>query len=522
MKLLVLGMDATSPALVRRWAAEGKLPTIRGLMDRGLSGPVAGVEGFFIGSTWPTFYTGLGPAGHGVYRIEQLQSGTYSFFRPFDRADGIGGVPFWRVASDAGRRVAVLDVPLSRIEPGLNGVQTVEWGGHDSVFGFHTSPPELATEILAGIGPYPLPPDCNADRSSADDFDAFVTGLERAAALRADLTLRILARENWDLVVQVFTEAHCAGHQCWHLHDPTHPSHDPVVRARLGDPLERVYQAIDSAVARILERSGPAAVLLFSAHGMSSFRGASFLLREILRRLGVWVPRPPAPGHRDSVLSRAARRIATFLPASVRAVGRARRWAGPSGVRSINLDPERSRCFPVANGFPVTGIRLNLMGREPQGTLQPGPETDAFCATLARDLLAIVEAETGTPMVSRVIRTSEIHKGPRRDVLPDLLVEWNPSWPVGTLAHAGGRGATVRVTSPAIGRLEGANRWGRTGEHVPEGFFVLAAPGVPAGVHEPVRLVDLYPTICALLELPRPAGDGAVLPEVSAWTPWPA
>jgi len=70
-KLLILGIDAASPTLLRRWANEGQLPAIRDLMARGVSGAVRGVKGFFIGSTWPSFYTGLSPAGHGFYRIEQ-------------------------------------------------------------------------------------------------------------------------------------------------------------------------------------------------------------------------------------------------------------------------------------------------------------------------------------------------------------------------------------------------------------------------------------------------------------------
>ena len=60
-------------------------------MDRGTSGTVRGIRGFFIGSTWPSFYTGLSPAGHGFYRIEQLRSGTYEFFRPLDSPLGVAG-----------------------------------------------------------------------------------------------------------------------------------------------------------------------------------------------------------------------------------------------------------------------------------------------------------------------------------------------------------------------------------------------------------------------------------------------
>ena len=292
-KLLVLGLDAADPVLLHRWAADGKLPAIGKLLGSGISGAVRGVEGFYIGSTWPSFYTGLNPAGHGFYRIEQLDSGTYGFFRPLDSPTGVGGIPFWRVASDAGRRVAVLDVPLTRLDPSLNGIQIVEWGGHDSVFGFQTSPPALENDVLAAVGEYPLPSDCDARRETAADFEEFVSSLELAVGKKTELTLELLDQDEWDIFVQVFTEAHCAGHQCWHLHDPTHPAHDERMLDTLADPLERVYRAIDRAVAAIVERAGDTHVLLLSAHGMSAYRGAGFLLPEILYRLGATV-RPKA------------------------------------------------------------------------------------------------------------------------------------------------------------------------------------------------------------------------------------
>ncbi|HSA71576.1 MAG TPA: alkaline phosphatase family protein [Burkholderiales bacterium] len=519
-RLLVLGIDAVSPPLLRHWAKDGSLPAIRGLMDRGTSGTVRGVRGFFIGSTWPSFYTGCSPAGHGFYRIEQLRSGTYEFFRPLDSPLGVGGTPFWRLASDAGGRVAVLDVPLTRLDPHLNGLQIVEWGGHDAVFGFHASPPEIVRDVLSSVGPYPLPTNCDGVRRSAADFERFVAKLELAVARKTQLTLDLLEREDWDLFVQVFTEAHCAGHQCWHIHDPAHPAHDPALLAAVGDPLKRVYRAIDRAVAALLERVGDAQVLLISPHGMAHYRGAAFLLAEILVRLGVTAPPPRRLRDRARSAAAAAWRN---LPENAREALRplkarfaSSRFAG-SRLPRVRADVAKSMCFSIPNGEPVGGIRLNLAGREPQGVLEAGPATDAFCEELVGDLRAIIDERSGRPLIGDVYRTDALYTGSRRAALPDLLVEWDGDLPIGTLAHAGGRGATVRATSAKIGTVTGTNAWGRTGEHVPTGSFVFVGPGVPATrLEAPVSVVDFHPTICALMGLPDPSVDGAVIPELVA------
>jgi len=521
-RLLVLGIDAASPALLRRWAAEGRLPAIRALIDRGTSGAVRGVEGFFIGSTWPSLYTGLNPANHGFHRIEQLSSGSYDFFRPLESPGGVGGVPFWKVASDAGRRVAVLDVPLSRLDRELNGTQIVEWGGHDVVFGFHASSEAAAARVIEKVGRYPIPSNCDAPRRTATDFERFVSGLESAAGMKAEITLDLLARESWDLFVQVFTETHCVGHQCWHLHDATHPAHDPEVARVLGDPLERVYRAVDRAVDAILQQASDARVLLIAAHGMGPYRGAQFLLPEILLRLGVTL-RPQATeggdrGPLDPVVA-AAGWCWRALPESARALLRPLRARfGPPvhDLGGVEVDVTRSRCFAVPNGSPVGAIRLNLAGREPGGILRPGAESDRFCEELERDLRDVLDERTGRPLVTAVHRTDALYRGARRDGLPDLLVEWDPELGIGSTAHAGGRGAHVSATSARIGRVEGSNRSGRTGEHLPTGMFVCAGPGIAAIERKAaVSIMDFHPTLCGMLGIDGPRVDGIPIPEVS-------
>jgi predicted AlkP superfamily phosphohydrolase/phosphomutase len=517
-RLLVLGIDAVSQPLLQRWASDGSLPAIRSLLDRGTSGTVNGVPGFFIGSTWPSFYTGRSPAGHGFHRIEQLRSGTYEFFRPLDSPLGVGGTPFWKLASDAGRRVAVLDVPLTRLEPQLNGLQIVEWGGHDAVFGFHASPPEIVRDVLSSVGPYPLPASCDGVRRNAADFERFLAKLELAVAKKTELTLELLGRESWDLFVQVFTEAHCAGHQCWHIHDPAHPAHDPALLAAVGDPLKRIYSALDRAVSSLLERAGDSQVLLISPHGMTHYRGAAFLLPRILERLGVSAP--PARGLTD----RARATVAAawrMLPETARAALRPLRARLASchlaggGLPRVRADVARSLCFPIPNGEPVGGIRLNVAGREPQGILESGPATDAFCEELAADLRDIVDERSGRPLVKNVYRTNALYAGSRLAALPDVLVEWDGQLPTGSLAHAGGRGATVRATSAKIGTLTGTNVWGRTGEHAPTGTFVFAGPGVPAArLEAPVSLLDFHPTLCALMGFAKPNLQGDCIPEL--------
>jgi hypothetical protein len=238
-KVLVLALDAASPVLLREWGADGTLPNIGRLLREGLSGPGRSLEGYYQGATWPSFMTGRSPGRHGIYWLYQARDGGYDQHRL--TADQIGRFPaLWDVLAGAGRRVAVLDVPFDRPRPSFSGLQVIEWYTHDPLFRFQTSPAHLASGIENVEGRHPAPAYCDAVRRTAGDYRAFIDQMTAGAALRSRISRRLLADTPWDLVIQVFAETHCSGHQLWHLHDPAHPGHDPALARRVGDGMREV------------------------------------------------------------------------------------------------------------------------------------------------------------------------------------------------------------------------------------------------------------------------------------------
>ncbi|MGH7506144.1 MAG: alkaline phosphatase family protein, partial [Longimicrobiales bacterium] len=345
--VLAIGIDAASPALLERWMDNGTLPNLAALRDRGVTGETRGIDGFFAGSTWPSLYTATNPARHGIHYGVQLRAGSYDYYRPADE-DFVHGQPFWSRLSHAGRRVAILDVPLSRLDRSIHGMHVVEWGGHDAVFGFSAWPAAIEAAIRTEFGPHPAAVPCDAERRTPEDYDRFVETLIRGARAKGALTRRFLADGGWDFFMQVFTEAHCAGHQCWHLHDATHPTHDPRTRARIGDPLRSVYVAIDREIGEIAAAAGDPTIIVFTAHGMAHWYGAGFLLRDILFRLDVARARVSEP-HGSPGLARHAwrtvpRRLRDRLAPLRDLLFGARATVAPRGPVA-GIDTSTSRCF---------------------------------------------------------------------------------------------------------------------------------------------------------------------------------
>ena len=144
-----------------------------------------------------------------------------------------------------------------------------------------------------------------------------------AASTRTRAFLDVLATDQFDAAIIVLGEAHCAGHEAW------------------GD--ERVlldaYGDVDAQVAQIVAGAGPdTTVITFSLLGMGANYDGSYLLDAVLPRLD-GNPRPRA-------------------------------WR----VRSRGIRDRRYWVVPA--DLAATGIRCNLVGREPDGTVQPGTDFD--------------------------------------------------------------------------------------------------------------------------------------------------
>jgi predicted AlkP superfamily phosphohydrolase/phosphomutase len=387
--------------------------------------------------------------------------------------------------------VAIVDVPKSPLSAHLNGIQLQDWGTHDPEpgFPFQSWPPELAAELTSRFGPDPVG-DCNDIERTAAGIERFARNLEARIRTKTAICRDLIDRERWDLLLAVFTESHCVGHQCWALHDYTHPSHDPHLARALGDPLKDIYVALDAAVAELLRNAGEdTTVFILASHGMGPHYDGTFMLDEILERLD------PQPGAWK-------RRALAWYQKGKGAVRRRILRRPPTRVRPR---VDHQRWFSIPNNDVYGGIRVNLVGREPRGLVRPGQEYDALFAELRQKLLELVNVDTGQPLVHELLRTADLYPGQCLDDLPDFLVEWDRAAPI------------VCVSSPRIGTI--TKRFGgvRNGDHQPAGLFLATGSGIEAGRRiDPVSVMDFAPTVAALLGVPLADVDGEPIAAVLA------
>lgn len=490
-RLLVIGLDAAEPALLRRWCASGHLPVLRRLLATGTWGEIDSGSAEFPDAAMLSAYTGMRPA----------RLGRYFFIQPRrDRPglellhDGLVAEPFWVTAGRHGRRCVVVDTPKIGLRPPADGVHVVGWGAHGFNEPLVSHPPGLAAELLGRHGRYPHTT-CDDHGRTRRSYRRLRQRLLEGVAVRRRLLCDLMARGEWDLFVAVFAETHCAGHNLWYFQDPAPPGAraDP----ELGSALRDVYVAVDTAIGALLDAAGPAArVVLFSSQGMRPQYHGRDLVPALLDLWGLRAPavRPPgtAPEVRVRVSQPLAKALRDRVPLPLQYVVK-RCLPRPLTERLLcrfmgvwSLD-RAARAYQVPNNEMTPAIRINRRDRDPWGIVAPGAEADTLCAFLAARLRELVNPATGGPALAAVHETDAGHDGPYRDRMPDLTGYWSPAAPI------------TALYSPGYGTMIGGHRDVRTGGHGPHGLLCI---GGHAGQLTGGHIADVAPTVLDLLGVP--------------------
>lgn len=487
-KLICIGLDGAEPELLRKWSDEGALPHLKALMPECAWMEPEVPAPFGDGVFWPSFFTAAGPAKHGRYFRTQIARGAYTWAR-FDEDEDLARKPVWQLTSDAGRKVAVIDMPKAPLSSGLNGLQLVDWIVHDRCGQARSYPASLAREIEERFGTDPNNGDTGGiarARCTRSATEKLAEQLVWRVDAKRRASLDLLQKADFDLFMVAFQEAHDVGHQCWHLHDPGHPLHNRDL-ADL-EPVKDVYVALDRAVGDLAAQAGGDGTLVIIAGlGMGAAYTGNHLLDGVLRTIEQGNGKPSSPS--------GWRGIYEWLPGAVRD-----RLKAMSVVADTARAEERARrkFFAVPHNQNAGAIRINLVGREPGGRVHPGQEFDKLCDELSVQLHSLTNADTGEAVVDEVVKVAERFAGPELDRLPDLLVVWNRSAPIHAMRGPGIRETPRRHAGP------------RTGDHTQRALALVRAPGLEAGrIARAVSIMDLGATVAAMLGVSMPEADGA-------------
>ncbi len=491
-RVLVIGLDGATWDLFAPWIDEGLLPNLARLRDRGVWGDLQSTIPPLTAPAWLTFQTGVTPGGHGFFDFTRYQPGSYD--TPLLSTRDLTLPTLWRILSDAGRRVIVINVPITYPPEPVNGllVSGLMTPNTDVQF---THPPELAQELQQAVGRYSIfTPLRRVDVMGPRAFvDRLIDTIQRRAAAASYL----MAHYPWDFFMVHFQSTDVVQHTLYPYLDARHPlAKDTSARDR--EYILRFYRVLDGLLGKILEAANSGTLCLaMSDHGFGLLTKRIYLNR-LLAKEGLLALRAGERGLRAMAAVEAVVRKLDVL--KLRRL-MAARGAGDQLTRKARglsqVSWARTRAFALP-GFVYGRLYVNRKGREAQGIVDDAAY-DSVREEISQRLLAATDPEDGRPLFQKVLRREEVYSGPCLEVMPDLIAVPTEGYMI-TEAF---RGDNLVDQAPSM----------LTGSHRRNGLLVLAGQGIRAGQHiTGASIADLAPTILYALGVPIPRHmDGAIL-----------
>lgn len=508
LRIAIIGLDGGTFDLIRPWAEAGHLPTLARLMREGSWGELRSTMPPITAPAWSSFITGKNPGKHGLIDFVFRRPDSYAV-SPVN-ASLRQGRSLWSLLSEAGRRVIVVNVPLTYPPEPVNGViiSGLLTPSEQSDF---TYPPELAQDLREEG--YQI----HAPQSYAKgDIDRFLRSIYGTTEIQLDTLQRLMQNERWDFLMYVFRGTDRLQHGLWHFMDPTHPLHEAPGSAQYQDAILEYYQYIDRYLDDLMTQLDERTLLiLMSDHGAGPFHKYihmnNWLMRWGLLRLKKSLPTRLKKAMFDLGIT-PLNIYNILLHLGLGGLkGKVTKGKGEKKLSRLflsfkDVDWAKTRAYSLGNAGQLW---INLRGREPMGTVAPGSEYTAVRQEVIERLKELEDPETSERLVEvpstrdTIYTREELFQGPYVEQMPDIV-----------FVPKGFRYLSFGEYEFASNRLVDVSH-GITGWHRREGMVLLHGAPVQAGAQlQDARIEDVAPTVLHLMGQPVPADvDGRVLTE---------
>jgi predicted AlkP superfamily phosphohydrolase/phosphomutase len=366
-RLVVIGLDGTPHTFLQRMVREGHMPHFARITEGAGFARMNSVYPTVSSVAWSCYMTGVNPARHGIFGFVDRKPGSYGTTIPSSRQ--MTARTLWEMLSEAGKRVIVMNVPVTYPPRPVNGILI---GGFLSPKLERAVYPAEKTSLIQSLG-YRIDTDPWLARESRDKLFADV---EDCLARRRKTLLHLMDNEPWDFFQCHLMETDRLYHFSWEQYE----TDDPVYVPRFYQVIHHIDDLLGEVLRRV-ERAG-AELMVLSDHGFCTLKYEVYVNTWLAQK--GWLTLPDPKPERVQLKD-----------------------VGP-GSQVYSLDPGR--------------IFINMQGREPSGTV-PQAEYEVWRERIAEAaMIELRDPETGEPMLERVIKREEIYDGPGLDRAADLIL----------------------------------------------------------------------------------------------------
>jgi predicted AlkP superfamily phosphohydrolase/phosphomutase len=508
-KLFVIGLDAATLDIITPLMKEGLLPTFQKLCEEGVYGELASTLHPLSPPAWTSFITGKNPGKHGIYDFVVHKPNSYEL--EYTYGGMRKGLSIWKLLSNVGNRVIVLNVPMTYPPEAVNGIliSGFDSPGTDSDFAY---PPHILDEINRAVGKYQL-----RDYPQGHNPSSFLEHIEALFDFRKQLTQYMMDNHEWDFFMMVFGELDVVQHAYWQYTDPAFKSISNTEREKYRHVIRDTYIKMDSVLGELFSKlSKDTNILVMSDHGAGPCYKAVFINKLLEEKGLLTYADSRGKNYYLELLKKIHHTIKTTIPPSglewMKRTFPALRQKVKSKIVFSDIDWTKTKAWSF--GRESTNLFINVKGKFPNGTVTPGPEYESLRSLLIEELKTLIDPDTGESVVENIYRGEEVYHGDCMDNAPDLLVTWKnhqyTSWP-------GYRDRNRSLFEPSLYHSDYSD-WSQLqkgGNHRPNGILFMKGSNIRSGSKVAgARIIDLAPTILYLLDTTVPADmDGRVLEE---------
>ncbi|MBI3590881.1 MAG: alkaline phosphatase family protein [Candidatus Melainabacteria bacterium] len=418
-KVLVVSFDGGVWSNLIPLAKAGIMPNLKMLLDEGAHANLESTIPPVTPPAWTAFMTGCNPGKSGVFDFYQYQEGSY---KPLlTTSESIQVPTLWKILSDGGVRVGVIDVPINYPPPDVNGFIISGWErpSNKKVF---TYPPELGNKLIEKLGDYPI---ClrTFDRQGTKDID-FLNNLIDITTKVGDAALWLLETEKTDFFMVHFQTTDIIQHSFWsQIATFDFKSSDPTMVK-----IWEFYRHLDKYLGEIKDRLGSEGTFfLVSDHGFGPVK-RRMAVNVWLKDNGYLKLKQDIGTQIRTTVKSTAIKVVNKVDALARLKNRIKRKSEEDLDQRIivpraahdPIDYKESRAFSGI-GTVYGTIQLNLIGREASGIV-PEREAEMLKAEIIQKLSNVKDPMSGEPFIKAVYKKEELFSGSSVSRIPDLIV----------------------------------------------------------------------------------------------------
>lgn len=501
MKVLVIGLDGATFDLLSPLLKENMLPTLKKIIDNGVSAKLISTIPPDSGTAWPALLTGRNAGKSGIFNFARKEGYGVTPVKPSYPE----GMALWDILSDRSMVVGFINVPLTYPPKKVNGFMVTGFPTpEDAVYTF---PATIQSELETRCNGYII--DVNKEGNEEQVFNHLFLAAEK----RTQATLYLMERYNWDFVMTVFTGPDRIQHDFWKYLEQSIPlsKNEKAHHYRL-----RVFQyfsKIDKCIKKMCEGvPQDTNVIIVSDHGMGALKNYININNWLISRKYMVLKSKTSTRIKNKLYAIGInpknaylmlRKLhLSFLRKKIAEKGLLSKAADKIFLSVEDVDWSNTKAF-YAGLIGWGEIFVNLKGREEKGIVYQGSEYEKLRKDLTEDILKMEDPETGRRVVKKVYRREEIYDEHFIDQIPDLIFEpadgYSCFW-----AHHFVSNSTVE------------DSFGISADHKKNGIFIAYGPDITRGkTIDSLSIFDIAPTVLHMFNLEVPEDmDGRVAKEI--------